>query len=100
MQLTLSILTNPDGVSPDSRVFAPGTFGIGRADDNDWVLPDPQRHLSKRHCSITFRDGLWTLTNFSTNGTFLNDERTPIGHQVCGICVTATACGWAAMRSR
>ncbi|HQT78050.1 MAG TPA: type VI secretion system-associated FHA domain protein TagH, partial [Rhodopila sp.] len=81
MQLTLSILAGPDGIARDSRVFAPGTFGIGRADDNDWVLPDPHRHLSKRHCSIAFQDGFWTLTDFSTNGTFLNDERGPLGQR-------------------
>jgi type VI secretion system protein ImpI/type VI secretion system protein len=44
------------------------------------VLADPQRHLSKRHCTIAFRDSFWEVTDLSTNGTFLNAEREPIGH--------------------
>jgi predicted component of type VI protein secretion system len=87
MQLTLSILNGPDGPATVTRQFGTGTVTIGRAPDNDWVLPDPQRHLSKRHCSLAFRDGFWALTDLSTNGTYLNDARDPIGqagvHDVC-----------------
>jgi type VI secretion system protein ImpI/type VI secretion system protein len=80
MSLTLFILVGPDGVAPEKRVFPVGSFSLGRASDNDWVLADPQRHLSKRHCSIAFRDTFWEVTDLSTNGTFLNGEREPIGH--------------------
>ena len=80
MTLTLSILAGPDGARLDRRQVTPGSFSLGRAPDNDWVLPDPQRHLSKRHCAIAFRDTFWQVTDRSTNGTFLNDERDPIGN--------------------
>ncbi len=43
------------------------------------MLADPQRHLSKRHCTIAFRDSFWEVTDLSTNGTFLNTDREPIG---------------------
>ena len=79
MRLTLSVLAGPGSAGCDTRDIPRGTFAIGRGADNDWVLPDPQRHLSKRHCAVGFRDGAWEVTDLSTNGTFLNDERDPIG---------------------
>src|SRR5690348_6327305 len=79
MALTLTILASPDPQAPRSRDVRQGTFSLGRASDNDWVLADPERHLSKRHCVLVERDGFWELTDLSTNGTFLNDEPDPIG---------------------
>jgi type VI secretion system protein len=43
---------------------------IGRGLSNEWVLPDP--HMSKNHCSISFRNGGFILTDTSSNGVFLN----------------------------
>jgi predicted component of type VI protein secretion system len=43
-------------------------------------MADPQRHLSKRHCTIACRNGFWEVTDVSTNGTFLNTDRDPIGN--------------------
>lgn len=59
------------------------TFGvtggtIGRAADNDWVLPDPQRYLSGHHARIHFRHGGYYLEDTSTNGVFVNDAEQPI----------------------
>lgn len=47
---------------------------IGRAAQNDWVLQDPERILSKHHCTVLYRDGAYFLTDFSVNGTYLNDS--------------------------
>lgn len=57
---------------------------IGRADTCDWSLPDPQRHISSRHCEIRFRDDSYWLTDTSTNGTFVNNsaERLPGEHRI------------------
>ena len=41
---------------------------IGRAADCDWVIPDEKRHLSNHHALITCRDGVFYLTDTSTNG--------------------------------
>jgi len=59
-------------------VFGVGGGSIGRAGDNDWVLPDPQRYLSSHHARVHFRHGLFLLEDLSTNGTFLNDSDEPI----------------------
>ena len=70
--LTLSILRCPDGVPPETRQVRGGDFTIGRGTECDWVLPDPERVLSKRHCVVAFDGQAWQVTDTSTNGTFLN----------------------------
>ncbi len=56
-----------------------GEFSVGRGPGVDWVLPDPERLLSKRHFAVAYRGGSWQLADTSTNGTFLNREGDPIG---------------------
>jgi type VI secretion system protein len=51
---------------------------IGRAADNDWVLPDPQRFVSAHHARVHHRDGLYILEDISTNGVFINDDDRPV----------------------
>jgi type VI secretion system FHA domain protein len=60
---------------------------IGRGEENDLSLPDPDRLLSKRHCVLEERNGDYFIIDTSTNGTFLNygAERlgaipTPLNH--------------------
>ncbi|WP_163364154.1 type VI secretion system-associated FHA domain protein, partial [Klebsiella aerogenes] len=45
---------------------------IGRDKHLDWVLPDPSRYISGKHCEIRFRDGGYWLHDVSSNGTFVN----------------------------
>jgi type VI secretion system protein ImpI/type VI secretion system protein len=79
MTLTLSMLRCPDHVAPETRTVPGGEFSIGRDPENDWVLPDPERGLSKRHCVLALRAGSWQVADLSTNGTFVNREGEPIG---------------------
>jgi type VI secretion system protein ImpI/type VI secretion system protein len=78
--LTLSVLRCPDAVPPETRRITGGEFRIGRGPDNDWIMPDPERLLSKRHCVVAFRNGGWALADTSTNGTFLNRDSEPLGN--------------------
>jgi len=48
-----------------------GVMAIGRNLDNDWVLPDPERLVSGKHCVIQYKDGRYYLTDNSTNGVEL-----------------------------
>ena len=76
MPLKLTI-TSYQRLSPGqetSKTLDRGTIGIGRAAQNDWVLQDPERILSKQHCTVLYRDGGYFLTDLSVNGTFLNDS--------------------------
>jgi type VI secretion system protein ImpI/type VI secretion system protein len=52
---------------------------IGRAPENDLVLPDPERQLSKRHCAIEDHAGHVVVIDLSANGTFLNYGKVPVG---------------------
>ncbi|MDF2640777.1 MAG: signal peptide protein [Pseudomonas sp.] len=48
-----------------------GVMAIGRGQENDWVLPDPERLVSQKHCVIQHKDGRYYLTDLSTNGVEL-----------------------------
>lgn len=59
-----------------SQLFGVTGGRIGRAQDNDWVLPDPDRYVSSHHVKVSFRAGKWILEDTSTNGTFINGSDT------------------------
>ena len=64
-------LIRPDGVT---RLvpFAGGPMTVGRAEDNDLVLPDPG--VSRHHARFQVRQGAIVLVDLdSRNGTFVND---------------------------
>jgi type VI secretion system protein len=60
-----------------SQLFGVSGGRIGRATDNDWILPDPDRYVSSHHAKVSFRAGQWLLEDTSTNGTFINGSDTP-----------------------
>lgn len=60
-----------------SRLFGVTGGRIGRAQDNDWILPDPDRYISSHHCKVEFRAGSWVLEDTSTNGVFINGSDVP-----------------------
>ncbi len=60
-----------------SRLFGVTGGRIGRSNDNDWVLPDPDRYVSSHHAKVSFRAGQWVLEDTSTNGVFINGSDTP-----------------------
>ncbi len=61
-----------------SRVFGVNGGSIGRAPDNDWVLPDSKRVVSGHHCDIEYRSGAYWLNDRSTNGVFVNEAEDPV----------------------
>ncbi|MBE7209397.1 MAG: type VI secretion system-associated FHA domain protein TagH [Gluconacetobacter diazotrophicus] len=79
MTLVLGIIRCPEGAAPETRSFTGGEFTVGRGADCDWVLPDPDRVLSKVHCRIALDGNGWHLADASTNGTFLNHEVERVG---------------------
>lgn len=52
---------------------------IGRALDNDWPLPDPNRFLSGHHARVHFRAGHYIVEDNSSNGVFVNEAAKPLG---------------------
>lgn len=60
-----------------SRVFGVHGGSVGRAPDNDWVLPDTRRIVSSHHFELEYRAGSYWLKDTSTNGVFINDADEP-----------------------
>jgi type VI secretion system protein len=83
MALKLTILSEQRAQlgSRASIVFGVGGGSIGRAHDNDWVLPDPERYLSAHHARVKFRDGAFHLIDTSTNGVFVNQRSEALGRR-------------------
>ncbi len=81
MSLTVSIIKSADSVNitESSKSFGAEGGTIGRGTDNSWVLQDPERYLSTRHCQISNQNGQYFITDLSTNGTFFNGSPNPIG---------------------
>ena len=75
MSLTLHVISHQRASLGDQAkfVFNPGPSGtanIGRLDDNEWSLPDPQRLISGHHARIHVREGRYFIEDTSTNGVF------------------------------
>ncbi|HEX2139552.1 MAG TPA: type VI secretion system-associated FHA domain protein TagH, partial [Woeseiaceae bacterium] len=81
MPLQLEITSDHKNLLGDDFIREFGTNGgtIGRALENDWILPDPDRFISGRHATIDFRSGAWYLADTSTNGVYVNNETEPLG---------------------
>jgi type VI secretion system FHA domain protein len=62
-----------------TKVFGVHGGSIGRATDNEWILPDPERYLSGKHARIDFRAGAYILVDTSSNGTYVNGAQVPLG---------------------
>jgi type VI secretion system FHA domain protein len=80
MTLTLTITKHPELPPGEamSRTFERCNAVIGRGSDSDWMLPDPERHLSKQHCRIEFRGDRYYLVDTSKNGVFVNESIEPL----------------------
>ncbi len=62
-----------------TKVFGVHGGTIGRATDNEWILPDPERYLSSKHARVDFRAGTYVLVDTSSNGTYVNGAQVPLG---------------------
>ncbi|MCM8885044.1 MAG: type VI secretion system-associated FHA domain protein TagH [Candidatus Thiodiazotropha sp.] len=81
MKITLTV-TQVAGTTPSqplSVTFDEQGGTIGRRDENDWVLPDPERFISGRHAQVDFSEGAFHLTDVSSNGVFVNHTAQPLG---------------------
>jgi predicted component of type VI protein secretion system len=62
----------------DARILSAGSLSLGRDRKADWPLTDEAGLLSRIHLTLAVNGDALTLTDHSTNGTFLgNGERVP-----------------------
>src|ERR1700722_1457796 len=62
-----------------TKVFGVHGGTIGRATDNAWILPDPERYLSGKHVRVDFRAGAYVLVDTSSNGTYITGSKVQLG---------------------
>lgn len=73
MSITLQAIPNASDTLFSGRVdIVSARYSIGRANENDWVISDPKRMISKRHCVIERRPDGYRIVDTSTNGVSLN----------------------------
>jgi type VI secretion system protein ImpI len=66
-------LVSKEQLSPSlksSVTFRDAGGTIGRAETATWMLTDRSRHISGVHAEVSYDNGVYYLTDRSTNGTF------------------------------
>lgn len=81
MALRLQIISEQRRLLGEHATVVFGVRGgrIGRAADNDWVLPDPRRYLSAHHAQVHGAGEQFAIEDTSTNGVYINDSDIPVG---------------------
>lgn len=81
MSIEITIVKSPGNVpnTKPGHIFTEQGGTIGRSNGNAWVIEDPEKFISSRHSQISFENGHYYLSDLSTNGTFFNGSREPIG---------------------
>lgn len=81
MALTLQVTSYKNRTPNNELLVTVNETGctIGRDSNNDLVLPDIERIISHRHAIIEFENGVYYLTDNSTNGAFINHVPEAIG---------------------
>lgn len=63
--------------TPISHEFGPLGGTIGREAENDLVLPDPERHISRLHARVLCEQGVFLIEDHGGNPTLINGR--PVG---------------------
>ncbi len=79
LRLTITSFQRLSPGQETTKTLDRGSISIGRAAQSDWILQDPERILSGRHCTLHYQDGGYFLTDTSTNGVYLNDSEQRVG---------------------
>ena len=81
MSIEITIVKSPSNVrnTQPSQIFTEQGGTIGRGPGNTWIVEDPEKFISTKHSQITAENGHYYLSDLSTNGTFFNGSREPIG---------------------
>ena len=82
MPLTLSVVSYK-GEAPLKNMsgsFAQTGGVIGRSPDNQFVLPDPDKFVSRKHAIIKYEYGVYSITDTSTSGTSVSNKNVLLQH--------------------
>jgi type VI secretion system FHA domain protein len=82
MPLILQVLTYRDQpLAGRSCVFAADTGTLGRAENNDLVLEDPGKYISRVHARIERRGESFCFTNIGSNPSVVNERLLGYGQE-------------------
>ncbi len=81
MSLVIILIKAPGSIDEAASSMSLDKQGatLGRGEENNWVLDDPELYLSSLHCEFSFENEQYYITDRSTNGTFYNGSVDPIG---------------------
>ncbi len=82
MSLTLKVVTfkGQPPHEPLTMIFDRQGGTIGRSKSADFVLPDPDRFLSRKHAEIIFKDNSCYLKDTSLSGSYIRNKKLQV-HQ-------------------
>jgi type VI secretion system FHA domain protein len=72
---------NYKGLPPSQPITAQFDIqggSIGRAPNNQLILPDPDKFVSRVHATVIYEAGQYFIQDSSTGGTFFNDSELPL----------------------
>jgi type VI secretion system FHA domain protein len=80
MNLTLEVISANGSSMGGARrkVFGEAGGSIGRAADCDWVLPSPDKYVSRHHASVLFKYGQFYIKAEGENSVAVNDPNTQL----------------------
>jgi type VI secretion system protein ImpI len=87
MTLRLILETAPTPQVRAEFVLGEGRVVIGRGEDCDWKIDDPQMFVSRRHCTVMGQGGQYRVTDDSRGGLFLDGAPAPLGQGVTAVLV-------------
>ena len=61
------------------RRLEAGELTIGRDASCDWQIDDPEKYLSRQHCTVHAEGELFTVTDTSSGGLFIDGADRPLG---------------------
>ena len=79
MTVDLVIERSPADQTGERRRFEAGELVIGRGDDADWQIEDPEMYASRRHLVISLQEDRPCVTDTSRGGLFVDGADTPLG---------------------
>jgi type VI secretion system FHA domain protein len=80
--IVLTVLSYSGAAADDlSASFDELGGSIGRADNNQLVLPDPERSISRLHAKVVFRGGHYAIVDNGSNPIAVNGTQLPAGRE-------------------
>ncbi len=78
-EITLVLEHAPTPQRQTTRLYHGGLLTIGRGDDADWQIEDPDMFVSRKHCVISDETGVPTATDASTGGLYVDGAAQALG---------------------